>query len=102
MSTEFDALTRQWTWTLVPHTQRDIIGCKRIFKIKTVLMVLCQLKTRPFANGNHHTKGLDYNDTFSPVAKQPTIRLVLSFAINYNWLICRLDVTSAFLQGFFF
>lgn len=66
------------------------------------LMVLCQLKTRLVANGNHHTKGLDYNETFSPVAKQPTIRLVLSSATNYNWLVCRLDVTSAFLQGIFF
>lgn len=43
--------------------------------------------------------GLDYDETFSPVVKAPTIRLVLSLACSYNWDLQQLDVKNAFFYG---
>eukprot|EP00253_Pinus_taeda_P005612 PITA_05612 len=56
-------------------------------------------KARLVAKGFSHVEGIDYTETFSPVAKMNSIRLVLSLAASLKWEVHQMDVKSAFLHG---
>ena len=56
-------------------------------------------KTRLVARGYTQTYGEDYIDTFAPVSKLHTIRIVLLLAVNLEWGLWQMDVKNAFLQG---
>ena len=51
------------------------------------------------AKGFSQVEGIDYNETFAPVAKMNSIRLVLSLPALHNWEVHQMDVKSAFLHG---
>ena len=51
------------------------------------------------ANGYTQTKGINYLDTFSLVARMTTIRLLISLTFNNNWDLTQLDISNAFLHG---
>lgn len=101
MAEEFAALVKQGTWTLVsPPPHANIIGCQWIYKIKRHSDgSVARYKARLVANGNQQYEGIDFSETFSPVIKQPTIRVVLSLDVHHQWSIRQLDVTNAFLHG---
>jgi hypothetical protein len=57
-------------------------------------------KAQFVAKGFKQRLGIDYDDTFSPVVKPATIRLVLSLAVSHGWVLHQLDVQNVFLHGF--
>ena len=98
---EMNALERSGTGELVdlPKEKRTI-GCKQVFTVKCKANGnIERYKARLIAKGFTQTYGIDYQETFAPVAKINSIKILLSLAVNFNWLLHQLDIKNAFLNG---
>lgn len=102
MADEINALLKNNTWTLVPASpSQNTVGCKWVFRVKhNPDGTVERHKARLVAKGFHQQQGIDYEETFSPVIKPATIRVVLCLAVSRGWPLRQLDVKNAFLHGF--
>ena len=82
-----------------PHI--NLVGWKWVFKLKLNSDgSISRYKARPVAKGFHQQARVDFHETFSPVIKLATVRLVLAIAVNCKWELRQLDVSNAFLHGY--
>ena len=101
MDLEIAALHRNQTWDLVQQpSDANVIGCKWVYKLKHKSDgSIERYKARLVAKRYNQTHGLDYFETFSPVVKAATIRIILTIALSFKWELRQLDVHNAFLNG---
>ncbi|KAG8499488.1 hypothetical protein CXB51_005964 [Gossypium anomalum] len=97
---EIKALEDNGTWEISKlPTGKKTVGCKWIFTTKFKPDgSIDRYKARLVARGFAQTYGLDYEETFAPMAKLNTIRVLLSIAVNLEWPLIQLDVKNAFLN----
>ena len=101
MDEEIKALEENNTWTLceLPAGKRAI-GCRWVYAIKHDAAGNFQrYKARLVAKGYSQREGLDFFETFSPVVRYESIRLLLSIAAKYDLELAKFDVKTAFLYG---
>ncbi|KAI5342232.1 hypothetical protein L3X38_010107 [Prunus dulcis] len=101
MKAELEMIEKNDTWTLVDRPfGKPIIGVKWVYKTKLNLDGSVQKnKARLVAKGYSQKPGIDYNETFAPVARLDTIRTLIALAAQKEWNLYQLDVKSAFLNG---
>ena len=98
---EMAALQKSCTWTLaqLPKGKRTV-GCKWVFSIKhKVDRLIERYKARIMAKGYTQTYGIDYQETFSPIAKLNIVLVLLSLAVNLDWSLHYFYVKNSFLHG---
>lgn len=101
MQKEMDNMKRNCVWSLVsPPVGKNIIKSKWVFKVKKGSDgSITEYKARLVAQGYSQVFGQDYDETFSPVVRFESIRVLMAMAVQFNLVIHQMDVTSAFLNG---
>jgi hypothetical protein len=101
MREEMNALERNQTWKIVElPKEKKPVRCKWVYTLKYKADgSLEKYKVRLVAKGYTQTFGIDYQETFAPVAKMNTIRILFSLSANLGWCMQQYDVKNAFLHG---
>lgn len=101
MSREIQALECTDTWEIrdLPPGKKAIF-CKWVYKIKyTSDGMVERYKARLVVCGNRQVEGIDYGETFTPVAKMVTVRTVMTVAASCHWELHQMDIDNSFLHG---
>lgn len=101
MLNEFQDLDTNHTWHIVSLPPgKKAIPCKWVYKVKQMRYgSIERYKATLVIMGDFQQEGIDYNETLSPVVKIPTIKYLLTLAIEHNWIVHQLDVNNVYLYG---
>ena len=100
MVEEYDSIVRNSAWEIVPRLEgKLVVGSRWIYKVKQAVDGSVEkYKARFFSQGFSQIEGIDYEETFAPVARYSSIRTILSLRAQMGWHIHQMDVKIAFLN----
>lgn len=98
---EWSSLVENGTWEIVEREpSMKVIPCHWVFTIKTNANGMPErFKARLVAGGNHQQEDVDFKETFAPVSKLATLRVLLSVSARRGWKVHQIDIKTAFLNG---
>jgi hypothetical protein len=102
MKEEYQSIMKNEVWEIVPRSKnKDGVSYRWLFKIKHVVDgSIEKYKTRFVARGFFSMKeGIDYEETFAPVARYTSIRTIIALTAKMKWKLYQMDVKTAFLNG---
>jgi hypothetical protein len=100
MQEELNNFTRNEVWHLVPRPNQNVVGTKWVFCNKQDEHdVVTRNKARLVAKGYSQVKGLDFGETYAPIARLELNRILLAYATYHGFKLYQMDVKSAFLNG---
>jgi hypothetical protein len=100
MQEELNNFERNQVWILVERPKTNVNGTKWVFRNKQDKNgVVIRNKARLVAQGFTQVEGLDFEETFAPVARLEAIWMLLAFATHHDFKLYQMDVKSAFLNG---
>jgi hypothetical protein len=100
MQEELNNFMRNKVWHLVPRPNQTVVGTKWVFRYKQDEHgVVTRNKARLVAKGYSQVKGLDFDETYAPVARLEAIRILLSYGTYHGFKLYQMDVKSSFLNG---
>ena len=101
MKTEIASLKENDVWDLVElPVDKKVVGCKWVYKVKTGADGSVQrYKARLVAQGFTQKYGTDFDETFCPVVRQESLRLLIALSVQHGLTLHQIDVTTAFLNG---
>ncbi|KAL8092052.1 hypothetical protein AgCh_034365 [Apium graveolens] len=101
MQEELNQFERNKVWELEPAPKNmSVIGTKWVFRNKMDENgIVTRNKARLVAKGYSQEEGIDYDETFAPVARIEAIRIFLAFAAHSNFKVYQMDIKSAFLNS---
>eukprot|EP00253_Pinus_taeda_P013564 PITA_13564 len=94
-------LSENSAWEIVPRPEgKTMVGSRWIYKVKQAADGSVEkYKARFVARGFSQIEGIDYEETFAPVARYSSIRMILALSAQMRWHIHQMDVKTAFLNG---
>jgi hypothetical protein len=99
MQEELNNFKRNEVWSLVPRPKQNVVGTKWVFRNKQDEHgVVTRNKAQLVAKGYAQVAGLNFEETFAPVARLESIRILLAYAAHHSFRLFQMDVKSAFLN----
>jgi hypothetical protein len=100
MQEELNNFKRNEVWSLVPRPKQNVVGTKWVFRNKQDEHgIVTRNKARLVAKGYAQVTGLDFEETFAPVARLESIHILLAYAAHHSFKLFQMDVKSVFLNG---
>ena len=100
MQEELNNFKRNEVWSLVPRPKQNVVGTKWVFRNKQDEHgVVTRNKARLVAKGYSQVEGLDFDETYAPVARLDSICILLAYATYHGFKLYQMDMKSAFLNG---
>ena len=101
MAEEYKSIIKNDVWEIVPRPKnKSVVSSKWIYKTKhSTDISIEKYKERFVAHGFSQKEGIDYEETFAPVARYTSIRTIIALASKKKWKLHQMDVKTSFLNG---
>jgi hypothetical protein len=101
MTEEYQSIIKNDVWEIVPRpNSKDVVSSRWLFKIKHAADgSIDKYKARFVAHGFSQKEGIDYEETFAPIARYTSIRTIIALAAKMKWRLHQMDVKTTFLNG---